>query len=158
MSEKAVVIRTATPRDATRIAELSDVLGYAADPPTFAERLQRLHGRGDDRVFVAEIESKVVGWAHAAEQEPLEYGRRCEILGLVVDPAFRSQGVGRALVRAVEQWAVSRHLGQVCVRSNVTRTESHPFYERLGYVRAKTQHAYRKPLVEGPLPPHCSPA
>jgi hypothetical protein len=28
----------------------------------------------------------------------------------------------------------------------VTRQESHPFYERLGYVKAKTQHAYRKSL------------
>jgi hypothetical protein len=28
----------------------------------------------------------------------------------------------------------------------VARTESHPFYERLGYARAKTQHAYRKRL------------
>jgi hypothetical protein len=32
------------------------------------------------------------------------------------------------------------------VRSNVVRAESHPFYERLGYVRSKTQHAYRKHL------------
>jgi GNAT superfamily N-acetyltransferase len=133
-------------RDAPRLAELSSVLGYAADALAFAERVQRLQSRTEDRVFVAEIDGKVVGWAHAAEQEPLEYGRRCEILGLVVDPAYRGRGVGRTLVRAVEDWAVNRQLGQVSVRSNVTRAESHPFYERLGYVRAKTQHAYRKPV------------
>jgi hypothetical protein len=34
----------------------------------------------------------------------------------------------------------------MAVRSNVARAESHPFYERLGYVRTKTQHAYRKRL------------
>ena len=146
MSSVAVVIRTATARDASRLAELSSVLGYAADTRTFAERVQRLQSRPEDRVFVAEIDARVVGWAHAAEQEPLEYGRRCEILGLVVDPAYRGRGVGRTLVRAVEEWAVCRQVGQVSVRSNVTRAESHPFYERLGYVRAKTQHAYRKPL------------
>jgi hypothetical protein len=28
----------------------------------------------------------------------------------------------------------------------VVRAESHPFYERLGYLRTKTQHAYRKTL------------
>jgi hypothetical protein len=39
-----------------------------------------------------------------------------------------------------------RGLGQMAVRSNVDRADSHPFYERLGYVRAKTQHAYRKRL------------
>ena len=59
----------------------------------------------------------------------------------------RGLGVGRLLVTAVEQWAWARGLDQMAVRSNVTRSESHPFYERLGYVRAKTQHAYRKRLA-----------
>jgi hypothetical protein len=43
-------------------------------------------------------------------------------------------------------WAAGRALDVITVRSNVARAESHPFYERLGYVRAKTQHAYRKHL------------
>ena len=34
------------------------------------------------------------------------------------------------------------------VRSNVVRHESHPFYERVGYERTKTQHAYRKRLAD----------
>jgi hypothetical protein len=34
------------------------------------------------------------------------------------------------------------------VRSNVVRAESHQFYERLGYARVKTQHAYRKRIDE----------
>ena len=83
---------------------------------------------------------------HAAEQELLEAERRCEILGLVVDAAHRGRGAGSRLVHAVEQWAASRGLELVAVRSNVSRLESHPFYERLGYVRVKTQHAYRKRL------------
>jgi GNAT superfamily N-acetyltransferase len=88
----------------------------------------------------------VVGWIHGAEQELLDSGRRCEITGLVVDPPARGQGVGRRLVEAVEAWAAARGLGQLAVRSNIIRVESHPFYERLGFVRAKTQHAYRKQL------------
>jgi GNAT superfamily N-acetyltransferase len=55
--------------------------------------------------------------------------------------------VGRALVAEVEGWASARGLREVSVRSNVARAESHPFYERLGYVRAKTQHVYRKVLA-----------
>jgi hypothetical protein len=46
----------------------------------------------------------------------------------------------------VEQWAANRGLDQMTVRSNVARAESHPFYQRLGYIRAKTQHAYHKAL------------
>jgi hypothetical protein len=44
----------------------------------------------------------------------------------------------------VEQWAFERRLKHISVRSNVARKESHRFYERVGYARVKTQHAYRK--------------
>jgi GNAT superfamily N-acetyltransferase len=63
-----------------------------------------------------------------------------------VDACARRSGAGRALVAAIERWAASRGVAQVSVRSNVVRVESHPFYERLGYTRVKTQHSYRKNL------------
>jgi GNAT superfamily N-acetyltransferase len=112
-----------------------------------AERLERLLARPEDAVLIAEMPSgEVVGWLHAAEQELLESGRRCEILGLVVDAGQRKLGAGRQLVAAAEAWARERGLAEMAVRSNVARVESHPFYERLGYLRVKTQHAYRKRL------------
>ena len=94
-------------------------------------------------------DGRVVGWLHGSEQELLESGRRCEIVGLVVDPEHRGRGIGRRLIAAVEQWAVGRGLEQMTVRSNILRSESHPFYQRLGYVQTKTQHAYRKRLELG---------
>jgi GNAT superfamily N-acetyltransferase len=146
---EALTIRSAVPTDAHRLAELSGVLGYASSAAAMAQRLERLLGRAEEAVLVAELPSgQVVGWLHGSEQELLVSGRRCEILGLVVAAEHRGQGVGRELVAAVEQWAVGRGLTQIAVRSNVVRAESHPFYERLGYARAKTQHAYRKRLSE----------
>jgi GNAT superfamily N-acetyltransferase len=143
----AVSIRGATVRDAPRLAVLSEVLGYPVAIETIAQRLRRVLERPEEVVLVAELApGEIVGWLHGAEQELLESGRRCEILGLVVDGEHRGQGVGRRLVAAVESWASTRGLEQMAVRSNVVRTESHPFYERLGYVRTKTQHAYRKRL------------
>jgi hypothetical protein len=35
---------------------------------------------------------------------------------------------------------------ELFLRSNVLRAEAHPFYEQLGFLRTKTQHAYVKPL------------
>jgi ribosomal protein S18 acetylase RimI-like enzyme len=110
------------------------------------DRLKRLRPRTGDIVFVADQLPPVMGWVHAAEQELLDSGRRCEILGLVVAAEARGRGVGRQLVLAVEEWAAERGLDQLTVRSNIVRAESHPFYERLGFVRLKTQHAYRKQL------------
>ncbi len=65
-------------------------------------------------------------------------------MGLVVSQACRRAGIGRALVAAAEQWQTERGVAAICVRSNVVRPESHPFYESLGFARYKTQHAYIK--------------
>lgn len=141
------VIRPAAIGDAPALAALSGVLGYPVSATSLAARLERLLRRADDVVLVAEdAQDGVVAWVRGAEREILEYGPRCEILGLVVNGAHRGGGVGRRLVAAVEAWAAARGLEEVAVRSNVTRAESHPFYERLGFVRAKTQHSYRKRL------------
>jgi len=145
MSELA--IRRAAERDAPRLADLSGVLGYPSAAAELGARLERLLASSQDLVLVAESATgQVVGWLHGAEQELLESGRRCEILGLVIDPEHRGRGICSCLVSAVEAWARGREREQMTVRSNVARTESHPFYERLGYARAKTQHAYRKRL------------
>jgi GNAT superfamily N-acetyltransferase len=144
------LVRPAVPSDAPRLAQLSGELGYPVAADTIAARLARLLARADDVVFVAETDGHVVGWIHGAEQDLLESATRCELLGLVVDAGHRAQGVGRRLVAAVEAWAAGRGLELVSVRSNVSRTESHPFYERLGYTRVKTQHAYRKRLEPTP--------
>ena len=38
---------------------------------------------------------------------------------------------------------------EIVVRSNVVRPESHPFYEKIGYERKKTQHVYARSAGEG---------
>jgi len=144
----SIEIRIARMADAARLAELTGVLGYPASLDVFTARLERALARSDQEILVAEsTDGAIAGWIHAAEQSLLEADPRCEILGLVVDAAHRRHGVGRQLIAAAEAWAQQRGLDEMAVRSNVRREESHPFYERLGYVRVKTQHAYRKRLT-----------
>lgn len=129
------------------MAELSEVLGYPVSTATLARRLESVLQRREEAVLVAELaEAEIVGWVHGSEQEFLQAGPRCEILGLVVAVDHRRQGVGRELVLAVERWARSRGLDEMGVRSAATREEAHPFYQRLGYVCTKTQQVYRKKL------------
>jgi GNAT superfamily N-acetyltransferase len=144
---EGTVVRRATPADAPRLAALSGELGYPVSAEDIARRVADLAERADALILVAELApGDVVGWIHGCDQLLLESGRRCEVVGLVVDPRARGRGVGRLLVTEVEAWAAGRGIRQMAVRSNVTRRESHPFYERLGYARVKTQHAYRKRL------------
>ena len=147
MPPEPPTIRPATPEDAPRLAVLSEALGYPVSPEVLDQRLARLLPNADHTILVAQLPSGgVVGWLHGATLELLEAGTRCEILGLVVDAGHRRLGVGRRLVQAVEAWARGRGLQEISVRSNVVRAEAHPFYEGLGFTRAKTQHAYRKQI------------
>jgi ribosomal protein S18 acetylase RimI-like enzyme len=143
----AVRTRIATLEDLSQLAELTSTLGYSAEPEALRPRLQRTLAREDMVLYVAHADpGGVVGWILGGEQETLESGPRCEILGLVVAEAGRRRGIGRRLVDAVEAWGRVRGLSRVVVRSNVVRAEAHPFYERIGYQRVKTQHVYAKGL------------
>lgn len=141
------VVRRAKPTDAPEVAELSGVLGYPADREAMLRRLERLGSREGHVVFVAETGGKLAGWIHGAERSLLVVERVAEICGLVVAAGQRGSGVGRRLFDAVEDWARSRGFAEITVRSNVARPESHPFYEKLGFDRTKTQHVYRKKLA-----------
>ena len=141
-----LMIRKANLTDSAHVAELSGTLGYPVSSEVMRDRLVRVSKLDTHVVFVADAKGEIVGWTHAAEQEILETGCGCEIWGLVVAENQRGRGVGRLLIQAIEQWALARGLNQISVRSNVIRPESHQFYERIGYERFKTQHAYRKTL------------
>ena len=144
-------MRPARLDDSTALAALSSQLGYPVSSSLMSRRLEGVLARVDERVLVAcRATDAPIGWVHGAEQRFLEADRRCEILGLVVDEASRRQGIGQRLVGALEEWAHARGLSEISVRSNVIRADSHPFYERLGYGRTKTQHVYRKRLSPAP--------
>ncbi len=143
----AMVIRPARVADAASIARLATELGYPTSHEQATSRLEVLTRSDSHFIVVAERSSRVVGWVAAERRVLLESGERAEIVGLVVEPESRRSGVGAALVRAAETWAIARGLSAIGVRSNVVRTSAHPFYEKLGYVRTKTQHAYSKDLT-----------
>ena len=142
------VVRRAKITDAPEVAELSGILGYPVDRETMQRRLAQLGGREHHAIFVADNGKNLAGWIHGAERNLLVVERIVEICGLVVAAGQRGSGVGRRLIEAVEEWARGRGFAEVSVRSNVARPESHPFYEKLGFSRTKTQHVYRKRLQD----------
>jgi GNAT superfamily N-acetyltransferase len=148
----APLLRKARVEDAADTARLAGELGYATPVEAMHERLAVLAAHPDHCIAVAERDGHMLGWIAVEHRRTLESGERVEIVGLVVDAQRRGSGVGRLLVQAAEQWAQQLGFGTLCVRSNVLRDASHPFYERMGYVRRKTQHYYVKTLFQAGTP------
>ena len=139
-------VRPATTADAAGIARLATELGYPSSEEEMATRLHSLLRSESHFVGVAEDGPNLVGWVAAERRLLLESGTRVELVGLIVGSSARRRGTGRELVAAAEAWALGQGVKVIIVRSNVARLESHPFYERLGYERTKTQHAYSRQL------------
>jgi len=138
------VIRAMTSEDAPAAADLCDQLGYPVEPARLATRLGEVLAQGYASVRVAVLAGYVVGWIHVAVTPLLEMDRGAEILGLVVDRDHRGAGSGAALLADAERWARGEGCVAVRVRSRIVRDRAHLFYERNGYMRVKTQHAFEK--------------
>ena len=144
-SVPAWYLRRARLEDAAEIARLVTDLGYPVETGALLPRLQALLVHPDHLVMVAAgPNDRLSGVIMAEHRVLLLYGPQVEIMGLSVGSDMRRMGVGRALVKAVEAWARQFGDRQIVVRSNVIRPESHPFYEKIGYERKKTQHVYAK--------------
>jgi len=143
-------IRIAQLSDVEGIRDLTSQLGYEVDTPTVAARLSRILTRSDQQFLVAEIDSSLAGWVHAAVAESMESEPSVTIGGLVVDKNHRMKGIGKMLMDHAERWAREQGCVIVRLRSSSTRTAAHKFYEALGYTNIKTQYSFIKSLVDAP--------
>lgn len=140
-------IREITPQDAPVAAELSAELGYPVTVDAMRHRIEYLMCQPDHAIFVAIHRNQVVGWVDVSITHHLAHDSRGEIGGLVVSSAVRSIGIGRSLVSRAEQWAFSRGVKSMLVRSQVAREAAHAFYLREGYARTKTSAVFTRPLA-----------
>lgn len=140
-------IRRLTAEDAEAAAELSSQLGYANSCDELRERIEET-SRSTDRVaFAAVVDGEVVGWIDAATERHLQSCVCAVIGGLVVREDTRGLGVGRRLCVAVEEWARSRSIPVVRVRSQIKREDAHRFYLRDGYEKVKTSLVFEKRVI-----------
>jgi GNAT superfamily N-acetyltransferase len=128
----AVGIRDATSDDAAAVARLLGQLGYPAEPEAVRARIERMLAVGD-RLVVAELEGRIVGLANLHVAPSIEHDRPAAKLGaLVVDESHRGDGIGRALVDAMEAEARARRCAVFFLTTAEGRSDAHGFYERLG--------------------------
>ncbi|MEJ5310501.1 MAG: GNAT family N-acetyltransferase [Anaerolineae bacterium] len=142
-----IIIRPATTADAKAIARLAAQLGYTVMESDVNQRLVELGQQADHAVYVAAAPGEeAVGWIHLYIDHSLLHSPLVALGGIVVDQAYRGQGIGRRLMEQAETWGREHHCTAVYLKTNVIRHEAHAFYESLGYRNVKTQYAYHKTL------------
>ncbi len=141
-----LTIRDARLEDAPVLAALMTVLGYPTEPRNMSAGLNRVLSDPAFRTIVAVATGdKVVGFA-GFRVGPTFAGDEleCEIVALVVEPTFRSLGVGAAIVKSGEEWAKARGATTMMLGTRGDRERAHLFYAREGYSADGLR--FRKPL------------
>lgn len=154
-----VVIREPRPGDAEASAELwREVGGLFAEmnPHLFhvpaaeglAEWYEEIHAHyraaPDKVLLLAEVDGELAGSVSAAIEEAIEGAqrelqidlgrRRMHVNFLAVAGAHRRDGVGTALMRAVEDWGRSQGAEVIVLETETNNPLSVPFYEkRMGF-------------------------
>ena len=91
------------------------------------------------RVWVAEVDGKVVGYLHAEGYDVLYAPHMKDILGIAVSGDCRRQGSGCRLLEALEDWGRETGAKLIRLNSGEIRTEAHAFYRSCGYFSNKKQ-------------------
>jgi GNAT superfamily N-acetyltransferase len=143
----AVSIRRLSVDDAEAAAGLSGQLGYSCSAEDLRERIEELSHTVDRVAFAAVTAGQIVGWIDAAMERHLQYAASAVIGGLVVREDMRGLGVGKRLCLEVEEWARSKSVSLVRVRSQIKRENAHRFYLRDGYSKVKTSLVFEKPVL-----------
>ena len=137
-------VRPATAADAAAMSALFAQFEHPTPAEPIPARLARLAAHQGHAV-VADSDAGLLGVATAQIVWSLvEDAPRAMLTALVVREDTRGQGVGRALVSAIESWARSHGAARVVVTTALRRAGAHAFYERLGF--EFTGRRYVKPV------------
>ena len=126
----ALVIREASAGDSQAIADLLTQLGYPCSAGDVERRFRRLGSA--DRLFLAELDSRVAGLAGLHFSPTLEYdGDAAKVSAIVVDERFRRRGVVEALMAALENEARARGCALLFLTTAERREDAHAFYRSI---------------------------
>ena len=150
-----VRIRAATPVDAegiTRVYLESAEHHAAIDPARYyvpgADTILERYRTGEQHprngreciTLVAEIDGRIAGFLDARIERPFDPMHRpmvyCYVAEIAVSAGRRSQGIGRQLMQAAEQWGREKGANVVSLEYNSKNPRAAAFYERIGYETA----------------------
>jgi len=81
------------------INELSIQLGYHYPEGKIKDNIGFIKESNNNKMYVAEIDNKIVGYIHAQFYQVIFQGPLLNVLGLVVNENYRKQGIGKNYYR-----------------------------------------------------------
>ncbi|MDB4889687.1 MAG: GCN5-related N-acetyltransferase [Gemmatimonadetes bacterium] len=130
---EVVKVRRATTSDAPAMAALLGQLGYPSSVEVLPSRVDAIEREGGAVYVATAADDRILGLASAARLATLHAGAQVAyITALVTADDARGQGVGRAMVATIEQWARDCGCTRLSVTSAERRADAHAFYPRCG--------------------------
>ena len=142
-------IRQATAKDADAICLLlteggefhAHALPTLLKPPELSVTenfVDNLFQDKESHLWVAEIDQQVVGYLHFNYREEKEHPvvvprSYISVSSLIVGEQFRHQGIGKALMQRVHEWAIEHNVNDIELQVYEFNTFAMGFYEKLGY-------------------------
>ena len=146
-------VREARPSDAQEWARLRHALWPDESPDELTKEARAFFHDGDARlvaVLLADMtDGSMVGFAELSLRPYAEDCRTSPVAvleGWYVVPTARRQGVGRALVRAAEQWARDRGCREFASDTQLDNSLSAAAHRALGFEDAGAIRCFRKDL------------
>ena len=116
-------------------------------PAPTREDLETMLASDTCRLFMARADDGQIAGSAALAVYRTPSGLHAWIEDVVVDDAYRRQGVGEALSVAAIQAAMSMGVQSLSLTSRPAREAANRLYQRLGFIRWET-NLYRYPLDE----------
>ncbi len=143
MMQKKVYMRKLDKNDLQSIVGIEERVTGMARPEYWARRIELAESiRPHWASIIAEIENRVVGFLVGGSGE-LEFGlpgRVAWIDMIGVDPVYRSQGVGRALIEEFTAWADYHGVKTIFTLIDNGNMEMEQFFGGVGFTRGKVLH------------------
>lgn len=141
------MLRALKPTDTGSIYEINkEALGYDFSPEETASQLAKLSQ--DPHHFLLGYEDPashaLLGYVHAEVYESLYSHAGFNILALAVLPQMQGKGIGKALLKGLEQETEKRGYKFIRLNSADHRIGAHAFYEQVGYTCDKLQKRFIK--------------
>jgi len=105
-------------------------------PQRYRDAFEAIDRDPNQRLMVAELDGKLVGTLQLTFVRYLSFGGTCAAIveSVKVDAAFRSRGIGEALMAWAVEEARRGGASRVQLTSHASRLDAHRFYERLGFI------------------------